>query len=139
MNLRELVFVLFPIVIPILGFVLLRAVLDRRARHRERQLQLLEEAIRNPQFDRQAVENFAYQLTGNPPPRPGPGKRNTGVKLLLACGWITLFTGLGVWVLGGMTGTDGARAAGMLVSIIGFGLVTYPFALRELEARRSPQ
>jgi hypothetical protein len=127
------------LLVPILSFVLLRAIFDQRARHRERMLHLLEEAVRNPQLDRQAVENLAFQLTGNPPPRRGAQKRSTGLALLLAFGWITLFTGLGIWILGAMTHTEGARAAGILVSVIGFGLVTYPFALRELEARRSPE
>jgi hypothetical protein len=35
-----------------------------------------------------------------------------------------------------MLGGEEVTASGGLVSLIGFGLVTYPFALRELEARR---
>jgi hypothetical protein len=38
--------------------------------------------------------------------------------------------------LGFMLGGEEVTASGGLVSLIGFGLVTYPFALRELEARR---
>ena len=36
-----------------------------------------------------------------------------------------------------MTHEHDAVAGGVVAAIIGFGLVTYPFALRELEARRA--
>jgi 3-dehydroquinate dehydratase len=42
-------------------------------------------------------------------------------------------------VFGEMTHEKDALAGGVITSIVGFGLVTYPFALRELEARRAQQ
>jgi hypothetical protein len=117
---------------PIFAFVLVRKFLDHRAAERAERLRLLEEALADPKIDRQKLSAVAQQLTGKAPAeRAGPA-----MALLLALGWLTLFSGLGVWILGEMTAGSDVSAAGVLVSLIGFGLVTYPFALRELEARR---
>lgn len=124
------------LLIPILVFVLLRSVLEVRARERVEKLKLLDNALRNPAVDRATVTQLAHQLTGVRPPRDGRATRSAGMAVLLALGWITLFAGLGILLLGEMTNSGDASAAGGLVSLIGFGLVTYPFALRELESRR---
>jgi hypothetical protein len=117
----------------IFGFVIVRSLLDNRAKERAEKLRMLEEALANPKVDRTMLTTLAHQLTGHPPKRERPHR---GLALLLALGWLTLFSGLGIWVLGEMTAGSDVSAAGVLVSLIGFGLVTYPFALRELEARR---
>ena len=122
------------IFLPILAFVLLKTVLDQRANARRENVRLLEEALKNPALDRGTIETLTYQLTGQRPMRhPGPSRFFATV---LAVGWVTLFTGLGIFAIGGMVGDDDVAAGGVLTGIIGFGLVTYPFALRELEARR---
>jgi hypothetical protein len=121
------------ILVPIFLFVLIRGTLDQRAKERRERMRMLEEALRNPALDRNTITTLAQQLTGARP----PGVRAARAQaVVLAFGWLTLFSGLGVWVLGEMTDSNKACAAGVLVSLIGFGLVTYPFALRELEARR---
>ena len=121
------------ILTPIFLFVLLRSWLEQRSTERAERLRLIEQALANPAVDRATLTTLAHQLTGNRPPSERPHR---GMALLLALGWLTLFSGLGVWVLGEMTAGSDVSAAGVLVSLIGFGLVTYPFALRELEARR---
>lgn len=108
--------------------------LDARERARGERVRLLEEALKNPNVDRGTVEALAYQLTGARRPRGGPGRF---LALVLALGWITLFAGIGVSVLGEVTHDKEALAGGIVTAIVGFGLVTYPFALRELEARRA--
>jgi hypothetical protein len=125
------------ILVPIFLFVLARHVLEARSKARADRVRLLEEALKNPALDRPTIESLTFQLTGNAPPRA----RGTsgGMAFLLAFGWLGLFTGIGLWVLGELIGEEGATAAGILVSIIGFGFVSYPFALRELETRRSVQ
>lgn len=132
----EIVFLLAPI----LAFVLIRGALDQRGRERARKLQVLEEAMKNPSLERGTVESLAYQLTGNPTPAmQRERKTGFGMAFMLALGWLTLFTGIGLAALGGLLDGEEATAAGILVGIIGFGLVTYPFALRELESRRPAQ
>ena len=123
------------LLIPIFVFVLIRGILDQRAKERSERTRLLEEALKNPAIDRATLTTLAHQLTGV---RPYTAERRTGtgVKLLLVLGWLTLFSGLGIWVLGEMIACTDASAAGVLTSIVGFGFVTYPFALRELETRR---
>jgi hypothetical protein len=126
----ELVFILVPIFL----FVLAKMVLEQRSAARLQNVKLLEEALKNPALDRATIESLTYQLTGARPPRAsGPSR---AAATLLAIGWVALFTGLGVAGIGGILHEDEAVAGGFLVSLIGFGLVTYPFALRELEARR---
>ena len=125
------------ILIPIFAFVLVKMFLEQRANARSDNLRLLEEALKNPALDRATIESLTYQLTGHRSPRAGGTSRV--MAMLLAVGWLALFTGLGLWVLGEMSGGDGVVAAGVLTAVVGFGLVTYPFALRELESRRQAQ
>jgi len=122
------------ILIPIFLFVLLKIILDQRANARADNVRLLEEALKNPALDRATIESLTFQLTGARPVRGGGPSRF--MAFLLAIGWIALFTGIGVAAIGGITSSEDATAGGVVTLIIGFGLVTYPFALRELEARR---
>ena len=126
---------LLVIAVPICLFVLLKMVLDQRATARSQYVRLLEEALKNPAVDRATIESLTYQLTGSRPPRSNHPSRF--MALVLAVGWLALFTGIGIMVIGSMIpGGDETCAAGALVAIIGFGLVTYPFAVRELETRK---
>ena len=126
---------LLAIFTPIFGFLMLKAMLEHRARARSQNVRLLEEALKNPALDRATIESLTYQLTGSRPPRSNQPSRF--MALVLAVGWLALFTGIGIMVIGSMIpGGDETCAAGALVSIIGFGFVTYPFAVRELEARK---
>jgi hypothetical protein len=126
---------LLAIFAPICGFLLLKTMLEQRATARSQNVHLLEEALKNPALDRATIESLTYQLTGSRPPRSNHPSRFMAV--VLAVGWLALFTGIGIMVIGSMMpGNDETCAAGALVAIIGFGFVTYPFAVRELEARR---
>jgi hypothetical protein len=115
-------------------FQLGKAKVEQQAKEREQRLQALEKALANPSIDRATLQQLAQQLTGAKAPK---ASSSTGLAWLLAIGWITLFTGAGVWSLGYMLGEDDALAGGVVVMLIGFGLVTYPFALRDMESRRS--
>ena len=110
--------------------------LEQRSKERQQRVEALEQALANPSIDRATLQQLAQQLTGAKAPTP-PSR--TGYAWLLGIGWLTLFTGIGVWMLGMMTGNNEPQAAGVLVMLIGFALVTYPFALRELESRRAPE
>jgi hypothetical protein len=126
----ELTLILFPIFV----FVLLMMLIDQRSQARADNVRLLEEALKNPAIDRPTLETLTWQLTGHRPIRhAGPSR---WLAFVLAIGWIALFTGLGVWVTGEMVQEDHLIAGGVITAIIGFGFVTYPFALRELEARK---
>lgn len=120
---------------PILGFVLLRGWTEQKARERADRLKLLEQALANPAIDRATLQELTQSLTGARPPGEN-GRR--AMAVLLAIGWLTLFSGIGVLILGALTHNPDASAAGVLTGLVGFGCVTYPFALRELESRRQP-
>lgn len=122
------------ILIPIFAFVLAKGFLEHRAAARKDHVRLLEEALKNPALDRATIESLAFQLTGARAPRhQGPSRL---LAFTLAIGWLALFTGAGIWLIGRLLDEDAASAAGVMIAVIGFGIVTYPFALRELEARQ---
>jgi hypothetical protein len=124
------------IISAILGFLIIKSGIDAKNKARADRVRLLEEAVKAG-ADRATIEALDWRLQGKKGPEPtAPLRQNRLMALLLALGWLTLFSGAGVWVLGLLTHSNDAASAGVLVSIIGFGLVTYPFALRELEARR---
>ncbi len=124
----------FSLIALIVLFQLGKTQMEQRSKEREQRLQALEKALANPSIDRATLQQLAQQLTGAKAPK---ASSSTGLAWLLAIGWITLFTGAGVWSLGYMLGEDDALAGGVVVMLIGFGLVTYPFALRDMESRRS--
>ena len=124
------------ILVPIFIFVLIKMWMDQRAQARADRVRLLEEALKNPSVDRATVEALAYQLTGARKPREGA---SPFMAVVLAFGWLALFSGIGVWVLGEYMNAEEVIAGGIVTLVVGFGVVTYPFALRELEARRIQQ
>lgn len=124
-----------PVLITIFTFALIKNWMDSAAKARTEKVKLLEEALKNPAIDRATLESLTYQLTGQR--SPGSNGTNRLMALVLAVGWLSLFAGIGTWVLGGVINDQDCFAGGIITSIVGFGLVTYPFALRELEARRA--
>jgi hypothetical protein len=116
----------------IFGFVLLRGWLDQRSKERIERIRVLEAAIRNPAVDRATVNQIAEQLNGQKPISAAKG-----MALVLAVGWITLFVGCGMLLMEIYDELPGMRPEAIFVVVVGFAVVTYPFALRELELRRS--
>ena len=122
------------ILTPIFSFVLIKLWLEQRAQARSDNVRLLEEALKSPQVDRQILENLTWQLTGKRGIRErGPSR---SLALVLAIGWMALFVGIGLFGSGSMAHSQELEVGGVITAVIGFGLVTYPFALRELEARK---
>lgn len=127
------------ILIPIFVFVLVKMVIEQRAQARADNVRLLEEALKSPHLDRPTIESLAFQLTGQRARPAAAGGSGRLMALVLALGWLALFTGIGLWIAGELCRDHDLFAGGVITAVIGFGLVTYPFALRELEARRQPQ
>ncbi|MCR9246076.1 MAG: hypothetical protein NXI31_13675 [bacterium] len=128
------------LVVIVVGIAVVWTVLSLIESRRKRQsdnARLLEEALKNPALDRATLETLTYQLTGKKPLRAEPPGRSGFLAFVLAIGWMALFTGIGL-LIGGETGNDrDMTLAGWIVGLSGFGFVTYPFALRELEGRRA--
>lgn len=125
------------ILVPILTFMVLKMVLEHRANVRTENLRLLEEALRNPALDRATIESLTHQLTGRRPLR-SPGA-SPALTVVLSVGWIALFVGIALLVISGVFHEPDFAIGGIITAISGFGLVTWPFALRELETRKQPQ
>jgi hypothetical protein len=122
------------ILVPIFVFVLIKIALDQRSQARTQNVKLLEEALKSPQVDRPTLEALTFQLTGK---RAARREGTNGfMAFLLAIGWIALFTGIALVVVSSLIHSEDLLVAGSIVGIVGFAFVTYPFALRELEARR---
>lgn len=130
----EFAFILFVV----FTFVLVKMVLEQRATARRDNLRVLEEALKNPAIDRATLENLTYQLTGRRSSRSHEGDSWLArlQPWILALGWGCLFCGVAIWVVGEMIHRDEAIVIGVVTGVLGFGFITYPFALRELEARR---
>jgi hypothetical protein len=127
------------ILVAIFCFVILKNHMDQKAKERGRKLQILEEAIKGGNLDRDMVDDLAATLSGRRPARRPQAEPRPRGTWFLALGWIGIFIGLGILALGGMTDgrdADELMGAGLVVALISFGVTTYPFALRELEARR---
>lgn len=125
-----------PILAIIFGYALVMGILGQRAKARQERVRLLEEALKNPQIDRGTLEVLSQQLTGGRAQRPGASRT---MAMILGLGWLLLFLGVGLYVGGEMVHEGDLRISGIICGIMGFGLVTYPFALRELESRRAQQ
>ena len=112
------------------------SLIESRRKRQSENARLLEEALKNPALDRATLETLTYQLTGKRPLRTQQG-RSGFLAFILAIGWLGLFTGVGLLIGGELERIRELTTAGWIVGLSGFGLVTYPFALRELDARRA--
>ncbi|MCA8974209.1 MAG: hypothetical protein KDC98_05775 [Planctomycetes bacterium] len=128
------------IVIFISVFAIVMSVATQRQKRLAAHTRMLEEALKNPAIDRATLENLTFQLTGRRPLRSQPTS-GTAMAWILALGWLALFTGIGLLIAAEnysrSYGSDDLGIAAWVTGLIGFGLVTYPFALRELESRRA--
>lgn len=123
------------ILIAIFAYVIIKNHMEQRTKERARKLQLLEEAIKSGNVDRDLIQDLAATFSGKRPAPPAVERRPRGTWFL-ALGWVGIFVGLGVAGLGSFNSREQLVGTGLLVSLISFGITTYPFALRELEARR---
>ncbi|MFN9703730.1 MAG: hypothetical protein ACK595_02780 [Planctomycetota bacterium] len=128
----------------IFGYSIAQAAMRSADRRRADTIRLLEEALRNPQVDRQTVDQLARHLTGKAADdAAGKPAANQGIgflgNLFLVLGWFGLFTAGGLGIGGNYV--DDPRweneliMAAWIVALVSFGCLTYPFALREARAR----
>lgn len=125
---------LFWILFLVFAFVMAKNAFEQRAKQRADSLRLLEEALKNPAVDRNLIETLTAQFTGQRPMRPGQALRS-GFDMFAGLGWIAMMTGIGIAFAGEASRDRDAFAGGLVTAAIGFGLVTYPFVMRELARR----
>lgn len=115
-------------------FVSVMVASQNRARERREKLRIIEEAIRSGNLDAATQQEFVAELTGRrpevrPSESPAASPRSAWARLAFGIGWLCLFVGLALLAIDDRD----ALYAGIVVAVIGFGLVTLPLALRELD------
>lgn len=94
-----------------------------------RRCQLLEQALEHPSLDGETKRELVAQLT-----KTGVLRGIVNPRLLAGAGWIGVFVGLGCLT----SGERGGEEVGPIIALVSFGVLSTPFALRELDARRAP-
>jgi hypothetical protein len=93
-----------------------------KARERSRRLDLIEAALRNPSLTPEAQRELVQSL------------RRPGTRAPFVLGWFGLFGGIS-WLCCKPRGDEFTTA--IVITVLAAALVTLPFALRELEARKA--
>lgn len=126
----------------VFGFVVLVVFLGNRAKYRSQRLKVIEEAIRRGNLEQAAQDELVRELTGrrvqrprSAPAAPGEGSFTSFARWVFVGGWIGLFVGIALLIGAGATGDDEVGIAGGIIGAISFGVMSLPFALRELDRR----
>lgn len=109
----------------IVGLVSIAIAASHRQKLRMRQLELLEAALKSQQVPSDVQRELAAAL--------GIQRRRPS-RWMFASGWFGLFGGI-TWLCMDPHGRE--FIAAVVTTVMSFALMTYPFALRELEARRA--
>ncbi len=117
-------------------FVVFMTAMQGRAKERRERLRIIEEAIRSGKLEPHAQDELVQELTGRRVRRTHePQKAWNPGRFLFGLGWLGLFVGVGVLIVGGVIGEDEALAAGGVISAISFGVMSLPMAMRELDRK----
>jgi len=122
----------------VFGAIFLKHWMESWSHERRERMRLIEKAIDSGQLDRQTVEELASSLTGRRTARQRRQGAQHFHRFAAAIGWIGIFVGVAMLVAGAIMGIREPFVTGIIVAVVSFGIVTYPFALRELEARQVP-
>ncbi|MHC4514910.1 MAG: hypothetical protein ACYS5W_14540 [Planctomycetota bacterium] len=121
--------------------------MDVMAKDRQARMKLLEEAVKAGNLDEQAREDLVAAVSGRRPrrhnkpaaaPTGSPHRATILERLIMFVGWMAFLVGSALFIFGLSTSGYGANElvlAGIIVGLGGFGFVTYPFVIRELESR----
>ncbi|MHC4079470.1 MAG: hypothetical protein ACYST0_13630 [Planctomycetota bacterium] len=123
--------------------------MDVMAKDRQARMKLLEEAVKAGNLDEQAREDLVAAVSGRRPRRhnkqaaaaPAPASPHRASfleRLMMFVGWMGFLTGVALLTFGLSSngyGADELALGGVIVGLCGFGLITYPFVIRELESR----
>ena len=123
-------------------FVIIKHAMDAKAKQEKDRLRVIEEALRAGALDDTSKEDLLATLSGRRPAPRATAIRNPNdagffMKFVAFIGWMALCTGGGLAI----TGVNDRSYEELLVPAwillcVGFGLVTYPFVIRELNSPR---
>ncbi len=124
-------------------FVLIVIVLSMRAKQKSDRLRLMEKALQADTVDDATRGVLLDQLSGRNRQRPEwlaslyQHLLFLSKNALFVVGWMGMFTGIGLVVVGVGFDREELGFAGVLTALVSFGVVTVPMALREAERRRA--
>ena len=126
-----------PIMMIVFPFVFAVLVLFTWSKHKQERFKLIQRALEAGNLDEVTRKQLVENLSGS-------GWMATlqqqlsflARNVVFVVGWVGIFTGLGLAGWGGIDGTEELLGMGLLVSLISFGVVTIPLALREVQGRR---
>jgi len=107
-----------------LGAMVLLALIIVLSRGRSRRLQVMQKALESNALDAESKQLLTEALTGG-----GPARALRRAKAVATIGWLGLFLGIGMLASGERDFEEG----GLPVALLSFGVLTLPFAMRELE------
>ena len=118
--------------------------MGHRAKLKHKRLQVIEKALESPMLDdltrRSLLDALGAEDRNSSAWTRALGQHLTflGRNLLFLVGWMTMFVGAAFWLVNTTIDDDRYSAqGGMIATIVGFGLVTLPMALRELDRRHA--
>jgi len=106
-------------------FVYLRSRVVAHERTQKRKIELVERALESGVLDQATKRELVQAITGRAPRR--------GTHWLFLLGWIGLFVGVALVILG--VDNDDLWPAAIVVTCVSFAVLTIPIASRELHAR----
>lgn len=126
----------------VLGFVLIKHWLDSRTKQASERLRVLEDALKRGNLDDVTREELVEALTGRRVKRSPAGvpmsvannSSSVLMKIVAFVGWISFCLGMAlVIVVNNTRGYPDLEVPATILSCVGFGLVTFPFVIRELQ------
>ena len=135
--------VILLILLLVLGFSLIVILVGVRAKQKSEGMRLMEKALQAGSLDDATRRALLDQLSGRSKQRPEWISTLYQHLLFLSrhavfvVGWIGLFIGIAMLVVGMTFGPPEMGYAGVFTALASFGVVTVPLALREVERRRA--
>ena len=127
----------------LMGFALIVIGVSIRAKQKNDRMRLMEKALHANTLDDELRRQLLDHLSGRNQPRPQWLETLSrhlvflSKNALFVVGWLGLFTGIALFVVGAAYDLEGLGIAGGISSLVSFGIVTVPLALREVERRRA--
>lgn len=127
----------------VLGFSLTVILIGIRAKQKGDRMRLMEKTLQAGSLDDETRSVLLDRLSGRDKQRPEWVSTLYQHLLFLSrhavfvVGWIGLFIGIAMLVVGMGFGPGEMGYAGVFTALVSFGIVTVPLALREVERRRA--
>lgn len=129
----------------IFGFILVKHAMDNASQEKQRKMDLLEEAVRSGALDQESKEQLMQGLAGQPrraraerPAKPAKNPYAVGLftRFMAFVGWMAMALGVAFAIIVNISyGNDYLDVPAAILCSVGFALTTYPFVIRELQAR----